>query len=136
MKNLSYLLIVLAVLTVSCKKAKQSDILPHQTVNFGVGSDFEIKMPDALPGTLKMIALSGAFQPVSKSDNVKLLLMAKGSDQYDTISAGPNVSIDNLNPDYFRYTKNGNVLKGKILVNNMELKNLVFEGALSFIYQN
>ena len=136
MKKLTFLLFLMAILTMSCQKKSQSDLLPHQTVSFGVGSDFEIKMPGVLPGTIKMIALSGGLQPVTREDAISLLLQAKGSEEYDTISIGQNIKIDNLNPDYFRYTKDGNVLKGKILVNNMVLKNLVFDGALSFIYQN
>ena len=136
MKKLTFLFFLMAILTISCKKESQSDILPHQTVSFGVGSDFEINMPGVLPGTIKMIALSGGLQPVTGEDVISLLLQAKGSDEYDTILVGPNIKIDNLNPGYFRYTKDGNVLKGKILVNNMVLKNLVFDGKLSFIYHN
>ena len=37
MKKLSFFLILMAVLTISCKKQNQTDLLPHQTVNFGVG---------------------------------------------------------------------------------------------------
>ena len=92
-------------------------------------------MPDVLPGTIKMIALTGGLNPVTREDNVSLLLKAKGADYFDTIPIGQSVKIENLNPDYFKYTKDGNVLRGKILVNNMTLKNLVFEGTLSFIYQ-
>jgi hypothetical protein len=135
MKKLTFFLALMAILTISCKKQSQSDLLPHQTVNFGVGSDFTITMPGVLPGTIKMIALNGGLQPVTNQDVISLLLQAKGSDQYDTIMVGPNITIDNLNPAYFRYTNEGNVLKGKILVNKMVLKNLVFEGRLSFIYQ-
>jgi hypothetical protein len=136
MKKLTFLLAFLAILMVSCQKQTQSDLLPHQTVSFGVGSDFEIKMPGVLPGSLKLIALNGGIQPASNEDEVILLLQAKGSEQYDTIMVGPNIKIDNLNPDYFRYDsdKKENVLKGKILVNNMMLKNLLFDGNLSFIY--
>jgi len=136
MKKLIFLLFITSIVTISCKKEKQADLLPHQTVSFGVGSDFEIKMPGVLPATIKLIALSGGIQPVTAEDVVSLLLQAKGSDQYDTILVGPNIKIDNLNPDYFRYSNDGNVLKGKILVNNMVLKNIVFNGALSFIYHN
>jgi hypothetical protein len=135
MKKLTFFLFLLAIFTTSCQKKDQSEYLPHQTVSFGVGSDFEIKMPGVLPGTIKMIALSGGLQPVSGQDIVSLLLQAKGSDQYDTILVGQQIYITNLNPDYFRYSNDCNVLKGKILVNNMVLKNLVFNGALSFIYQ-
>ncbi len=136
MKKLTFLLLLMAIFTISCQKKNQSDLLPHQTVTFGVGSDFEIKMPGVLPGTIQMIALSGGLQPATGEDVIRLLLQAKGSDQYDTIVVSQNIQINNLNPNYFRFTKDGNILKGKILINNMVLKNLVFDGVLSFIYHN
>lgn len=136
MKKSLFLLVLVALFAASCQKKNQSDLLPHQTLNFNAGSDFEIKMPGALPERIKMIALSGFLQPVYTGDKVCLLLKAKGSEEYDTISINQNFQIDELNPDYFRYSAENNVLSGKILVNNMVLKNLVFEGRLSVIYHN
>jgi|WetSurMetagenome_2_1015567.scaffolds.fasta_scaffold193283_1 hypothetical protein len=135
MKKIGFFLAILAILAVSCKKQSQSELQPHQTVSFGVGSDFEIRMPGALPNTIKMISLSGNLQPLTGEENISLVFLPKGSEFCDTIAVGPNVKIDNLNPMYFRYIDGKNVLVGRILVNHQVLKNILFSGNLSFIYQ-
>jgi hypothetical protein len=134
MKNLILFLLMIATLTISCSKQSQSDLLPNQTVNFGVGSDFQIRMPGAMSSTIQSISLNGSVVPAGSNDVISLVFLPKGSEFCDTITVGPDIRIQNLNPMYFRNIDGTNVLIGRILVNKMVLKNLVFSGNLSFVY--
>lgn len=140
MKTRVLLLLFICLTVLSCQKKEQPGLLAHQTVTFSVGPDFEIAMPDALPQTIRMISLSGLFQPISAGEEVALLLNHKGSEGFDTLFIKSACYIDNLDSDYFRYLDGKNVLKGNILVKTgsswkeCNAGELEFAGQLSFIY--
>ncbi len=140
MKTKLILVVLTGLVVLSCQKKEQAGLLPHQTVDFSVGSDFEINMPGALPESIRMIALNGDFQPLGDLDEVALLLKHNGSEGLDTIIVKSGFRIVNLDTDYFKFINGQNVLKGKILIRNSNswreciAGELSFKGQLSIIY--
>ena len=140
MKTKFILIVLIGLIVLSCQKKEQSGLLPHQTVDFTVGSDFEINMPGALLQSIKMITLNGDFQPLGDHCEVALLLKHKGSEDLDTIIVKSGFRIENLDTDYFKFNNGQNVLKGKILIRNSNswrectAGELTFQGQLSIIY--
>lgn len=140
MKTKFILVILIGIFAISCQKKEQSEVLPHQTVNFSVGPDFEISMPGALPETIRMISLNGIFQPVGVNDHLALVMKHRGSEDFDTIYLKTECNIENLDSDYFKFADGKNVLRGKILIRHNDLwrdcysDELTFTGQLSIIY--
>jgi hypothetical protein len=140
MKTKCFLVVLIGLFIVSCQKRDQSGLLPHQTVDFSVGPDFEISMPGALPETIRMIALNGDFQPIGEQEEVALVLQHKGTEGFDTILLKSKFRIENLDNDYFKFINGRNVLKGKILIRNNsswrdgKAGELTFTGQLSIVY--
>jgi|GEM_PF-2983059 len=132
--------LLLGLIIWSCKKKDETELLPHQTVDFSVGPDFEISLPGALPETIRMIALDGEFSPLGSQENVALVLLHRGSEYFDTLQLKSGFRIENLDSDYFKFINGKNVLKGKILLRNSsswrdcKAGELTFTGQLSIIY--
>ena len=143
MKTRFVILIVFLMITIaSCSKKDESGILPHQTVAFVVGPEFQITMPEVLPATLQNIAFSGTFSSVTQGVNeFAILLTHKGSDYYDTLFLLPAFTVHNLDCDYFRFMDGKNTLQGKIIIRrdlkwrNCCSEEITMQGNLSFIYQ-
>lgn len=143
MKTRFFILIIFLAITIaSCSKKDESETLPHQTVAFVVGPDFQITMPGVLPATLRTIAFNGTFSTANQGiSEYAILLNHHGSDYYDTLFLQPVFSIDNLDSDYFRFLDGKNTLQGKIIMRdslkwrNCCAEEISLQGNLSFIYQ-
>jgi hypothetical protein len=133
-------LIVLVVLLLGCQKKETSGLLPHQTVRFNVGSDFEIGVPGALPDPIKMIALQGNITSLQASEGLGLLLQHKGSEGYDTLVIQSQFNITDLDVDYFKFIDGQNILRGKVVVMQdhvwraCKTDEIALKGELSIIY--
>jgi len=134
------LFLLLGLVTWSCQKKNETELLPHQTIDFNVGPDFEIIIPGILPETIRMIAIDGEFFPLGGQEEVALVLVHNGSEYFDTLQLKSGFRIEHLDSDYFKFVNGKNKLKGKFLVRNSsawrdcKTGELTFTGKLSIIY--